>query len=501
MTHPTSGYVEDIAYTFGYCDELNPLRARLPLLQAGFAAPVMGTACELGFGHGVSANLHAAGSATRWFGTDFNASHARFAQDLAAASGARACMYGESFEEFCNRPDLPDFDFIGLHGTWSWISEANRELLVDFMARKLKPGGVVYMGYNAQPGWTSMLPVRELMYRHFEAQVQSGVRKASAETGSIEERIDGAVKFAQSVFAAQPGYALLNPMLAARVDALGSESAAYLAHEYFNCDWHPMFFSQVATALGRAGLTFAASADYRDSIDEINFSDKQISLINDYSDTELNQTMRDLCVNRSFRRDYWVKSPRKLDSAERHAALAEHRVILALPRASVVLKVRGALGETALPAALYDPILDALVDHVPATLKEIEERARIPLPRIVEAVMLLIGMGALLNAQDEAAIHIAIAATDRLNAAICEQALRRADVQFLASSVSASGISVPRIAQLFLLAKARGLSEPRQWAAFAAEVLADSDPDAELETKANRFASEYLPVLKALGIG
>jgi len=35
MTDWTAGYVADIGYTYGYYQELNPLRARLALLNAG----------------------------------------------------------------------------------------------------------------------------------------------------------------------------------------------------------------------------------------------------------------------------------------------------------------------------------------------------------------------------------------------------------------------------------------------------------------------------------
>ncbi len=499
MNERGSGYVDEIAYTFGYCDELNPVQTRLALLHAGVAPPNITTACELGFGHGVSANIHAAGSATEWFGTDFNPDHAQFAQGLASASGAKATFADESFDVFCHRTDLPDFDFIGLHGTWSWISDTNRALLLHFISRKLKPGGVVYMGYNAQPGWTAMLPVRELMIRHFDASANEAAANGATGQEHIRQRIHAAVHYAQAAFASQPGYALLNPMLTERVVALSGENAGYLAHEYFNRDWHPMFFSQVASAFDAVGLSFAAWADYRDAIDEINLTPSQRSLLKNTSDPVLKETLRDLCVNRSFRRDYWIKEPRRLDASERLKALAEHRVILALPRASVALRVRGALGETALDSSAYAPILDALADHRPATLEQIQGRmgaARITMPRIAEAAMLLIAMGVLLNAQDEATIAAARPAAARLNAAICERTLHAPEVLFLASPVSGSGVSIPRIAQLFLLARARGMESPAQWAEFARQVI----PDSELEAKARRFEAEHIPVLIALGI-
>jgi hypothetical protein len=143
MSDWTAGYVTDIDYTFGYYPELNPLRLRLAFLAARHRPPEVDTACELAFGQGVSTNLHAAASGMQWFGTDFNPAQAGFAQELAAVSGAGARLFDESFTEFCTRPDLPDFDFIGLHGIWSWISDENRAVIVDFVRRKLAVGGVL----------------------------------------------------------------------------------------------------------------------------------------------------------------------------------------------------------------------------------------------------------------------------------------------------------------------------------------------------------------------
>ena len=150
MSEWGTGYVDEIPYTYGYCDELNPLRLNLALLRAGLALPAVHTACELGFGHGVSVNIHAAGSVTRWHGTDFNPVHANFAQQLAQAAGAHAQLSAERFSEFCSRDDLPAFDYIGMHGIWSWISADNREVLLDFLRRKLKPNRKLRL-HNAKP--------------------------------------------------------------------------------------------------------------------------------------------------------------------------------------------------------------------------------------------------------------------------------------------------------------------------------------------------------------
>jgi SAM-dependent methyltransferase len=501
------GYIDEIAYTYGYCDELNPLRLKLALLNAGLAFPTVQTACELGFGYGVSVNIHAAGSATQWYGTDFNSSHADFARELATSAESQAFLFAERFSEFCARDDLPDFDFIGMHGIWSWISEENRALIVDFLSRKLKPGGVLYLSYNTQPGWTAMLPVRELMNQHFQADTD-----CPGDLG-MHERIEAAVRFAQNVFATQPGYAVVNPYLAERLDALAGESPGYLAHEYFNRDWKLTSFSHVASSLGSVGLAYAGSAHYREHRDELNLTSPQRALLGSIANTNLKETVRDFCTSQSFRRDYWVKEPRQLGDEERQAALRAHLVVLALPKASVALKVRGTLGEVALPEALYGPILDALSSHRPETLRHVENSVRehgMSLDQVAERVMLLISMGVLLNAQDDTQIEAARRSADKLNAAICERARHHGELQFLVSPVSCSGIRMPRVAQLFLLARMNGLYEPAELAGFASKALGSSSqthgdltngPDSPgLLAQATRFALAQLPILQKLGI-
>src|SRR5271154_3160668 len=151
MSDWTEGYQEGIGYCHGYYPYLNPLRLQLAFLNAGLVAPAVLSACELGFGQGESMNLHAAASTTQWFGTDFNPAHASFAQELAAASGAAANFFDQPFIDFCGRADLPNFDFIGMHGVWSWISDQNRSIIVDFIRRKLKAGGVLYISSNPPP--------------------------------------------------------------------------------------------------------------------------------------------------------------------------------------------------------------------------------------------------------------------------------------------------------------------------------------------------------------
>ncbi len=510
MTDWTAGYVADIGYTFGYYLELNPQRVKLAFLNAGLVAPEFGTACELGFGQGMSANLHAAASITQWSGTDFNPAQAGFAQEVAAVAGAGAKLYDQGFDEFAARPDLPEFDYIGLHGIWSWVSDANRAVIVDFIRRKLKVGGVLYISYNTQPGWAAMVPMRDLLTEHSEVMGAAGQ--------GLVPRIDAALNFAEKLLATNPNYARANPLITERVKQIKAQNRNYVAHEYFNRDWMPMSFASMVNWLAPAKLEFACSANYLDFVEAVNLTPEQQTFLAEIPDVMFRQTVRDFMVNQQFRKDYWVKGARKLSGLAKAEKLSAQKVVLIAPRVDVSMKVAGALGEATLQESIYKPILDALADHKPKTLNELDQALRgqgLNFAQLTQAVLILTGMGQLEAVQNASDITKTRKRTDQLNAYLINKARDSADITYLASPVTGGGVTVNRFQQLFLLALANGKKQPAEWAQLAWELLAAQgqkivkegktletadDNLAELKVQAEAFAAKHLPILKALQI-
>jgi len=509
MTDWTSGYVAEIGYTFNYYQELNPLRARLAFLNAGLLPPENGVHCELGYGQGMSANIHAAASASTWYGTDFLPAQAAFARSMAAASGANAHLTDEAFADFCSRTDLPEFDSIGLHGIWSWINDENRAVIVDFIRRKLKVGGVLYISYNTQPGWAVMAPMRDLFAEHSDVMGVAGQ--------GITKRIDGALDFADKLMATNPNYIKANPMVMDHLKHMKSKNRNYLAHEYFNRNWLPMPFSKMAQWLGPAKVGFACSADYLAHIDMVNLTNEQQAFLKEIPDAMFQQTVRDFMVNQPYRKDYWVKGGRKLNPLEQAEAFREQTIILATHRSDASLKVKGALGEATMHEAVYNPILDALVDHKPKSLGQLEKALNaknITFAQLTQAVMILAASGTLQAVQDNSLVPKAKEHTDKLNAALMNKCRANADnINYLASPVTGGGIPVNRFQQLFLLAFSQGKQLPAEWAQFTLQFLtAQGDnivkegqmletPEenlAELNMQATAFATKQLPIMKEL---
>ena len=326
-TSDGEGYVEGIPYTYGYHPELDPARMQATLRRAGLAPPVVATACELGFGQGLSLAIHAVAGGARWWGTDLMPEHAASVRALVAGTGARLEVADQPFAVFCAREDLPQFDFIGLHGVWSWVSAANRACIVRFAARCLRPGGVLYLSYNALPGWAPMLPLREVMVAHAAAQ-PPGM--------PLDERIEAAMAHAGTRVLRDVAWVDANPGIEAEWRAIRHKGVPYLAHEFFNRDWAPMHPEAVAVILRAAGLRHAASVGgERDS-------------------TEGQAAGR-------FRREYWVMGePRPAPSASVQKADVSEGDVQALSRRAGCQRLNARLLALALespdPAWLASPV-------------------------------------------------------------------------------------------------------------------------------------------------
>ena len=510
MTNWTSGYVADISYTYGYYNELNPNRATLAFLNAGYAPPSSGVHCELGFGQGLSVNVHSAASGSTWYANDFNPSQAAFAQSLARVSGADAHLTDEAFADFYSRTDIPDFDSIGLHGIWSWISDENRTVIVDFIRRKLKVGGALYISYNTLPGWATFAPMRHLMTEH--ASVMGSAGKG------VVSRVDGALEFAQKLIDTNPMFARANSSVVDRLKKVAAQDRHYLAHEYFNKDWHPMHFATMSQWLSPAKIDFVCSAHYLDHIDALNLTAEQQALLKEIPDVTFKESVRDFMVNQQFRRDYWIKGARKLSVIEQAELIKRHKLVLTSSREDIPLKISGSLGEASMSEAIYAPILDLMSDHKTRSIEETASRVKdksVNFSQVVQAAMVLVGAGHLASVQSESQVAKAKQASAKLNETLIDKARFSAEITFLASPVTGGGIAVNRFQQLFLLAVRNGKKQPQDWVSEVWSVLAAQnqrlikeaktlesaeDNIQELVNQANDFARKRLPILKALEI-
>jgi SAM-dependent methyltransferase len=510
MTDWTEGYIADIGYLFEYFNELNPLKYRFAFLNQGIVLPEISTACELGFGQGISVNIHSIASNVEWWGTDFNPSQVEFAQSLAHGSNKKIHLGDEAFEDFCQRDDLPEFDFIAMHGIWTWISDKNRAVITDFVRRKLKVGGVFYISYNTQPGWAQLIPLRSILFEHTQVMGSSGE--------GVVSRVDAAIEFTERLFSSNPAYTRINPSVIERFNKIKKQHRNYLAHEYFNKDWQPMLISELAKWMETAKVRYVCSAHLLRNLDFIDLTIEQQSLLAEIDDPIFKETVRDYIINQQFRSDYWVKGGQMITQYERLELIRKQRVILTSYRPDITLMVNGFLGEASLIEEIYKPVLDVLADYKIKSVEQIEiilKPLGIDIGKIWQAIVVLAGKDVLAPTNEDALIDEIKPNTEKFNLHILNLAIHDQKVNCIASPVTGAGVRLSRFQQLFLLAYLQNYKQPVEWASFVWRILLtqnqriikDSTPLEtteenmdELIQQANDFALTQLPVLKGLGV-
>ncbi|MFJ2319645.1 class I SAM-dependent methyltransferase [Pseudomonas sp. NPDC087817] len=506
------GYFTDEGYTYSYSREINPVFQRYCLLLRGFATLESTQAyhCELGFGQGVSINIHAAANPGSWVGTDFTPSQAAHASTLASDWNSDARLYDDSFEQLLARDDLPQFDSISLHGIWTWVSRDNQKLIVEFARRHLKPGGMLYVSYNCFPGWSPAAPLRNLFSLHD--------RFSKSASAGPDQRIDAALQFSEALLAANPNYASSVPNLDAKLQSIKGQNRQYIAHEYFNRSWDCMYFTDVVDAMAPAKLDYVTTAVPLDSVDPLNLRADGMDFLEGIEHPIMREQARDYFVNQSFRRDLYVRGATRLSAAEQRQGLFNTRFILLQAAESVPQHVRGPAGEASLQSEIYGPVLLALAanDYAPKTLRQLAAAASaLPYDDVLQALNVLIGMSAVAPCQSVAAENQVRARCNDLNLLLCSRSLLSDKIQVLASPVTGGGVTVSRFEQLFLISIKQGQTHPAEWAQLAwaivgeqGEVLVkDGKPlmtveenIAEFTARAHVFAEKSLVILKALGI-
>lgn len=506
----TSSYVADVDYNYGYYRVLQPDYLALACVNAGVMPPTgeVQNYLELGYGKGLTVNIHAATNPGAFWGTDFNANHVVEASCLATASGSGVRLLGDSFAELAARTDLPQFDMIAMHGVWSWISAENRRLVVDLVRRHLRVGGLFYVSYNCYPGGAAVDPLNRLLLLHAD-YADTG---KSGSLGKLEQ----ALGFLKEMAGADTVYFRENPGLAKYLANYAGRDRNVLAHEAFARQHTLMTLGTIAELLGDARLSFAAPVRLIDQFDSYNLPPGSHKLLAGIHHPVLRQSVVDYIVNQHTRCDIFVKGLRRLTPVERAEALHFRNFILTSPAANLPLKIKGGRGEVGLDEQTCRPLLDVLAEnqHEPKSLRRIAQHPAlraVARPQLAEALMLLTAAGHVSTAREPTAE--ARARCKALNRYLWNRARNDGEIAWLASPVIAAGVSVSRFEQLFLAAVAMGKEQVAEQAGIAWQILSaqghrlardgktleTAEENVEHLTRmATIFTSQRLPILKTL---
>ncbi len=148
------------------------------------------------------------------------------------------------------RPDLGRFDYILVHGVYSWVPREAQDAILRICRQNLAPDGIAYVSYNTYPGWFLKQMVREMMLHH--------TRRGSTAARKVEQ----ARALVEFLARATPEDRAYGALLREAARARAKDSDAYLFHEFLEAHNEPLWFNQFVERIEAAGLAYLGEAQF-----------------------------------------------------------------------------------------------------------------------------------------------------------------------------------------------------------------------------------------------
>lgn len=351
MAVAAEGYVTDVAYIPGFYPNMSPVAMRYVAALNRITPPKVAEGfryLELGCGLGRSlTTLAAANPQGNFVGVDVNPEHtAAIEKDIAAAGLKNARVLTADFGHLPK--NLGEYEFIALHGVFSWVGPEVREQILAIAKAHLAPGGLLLVSYNAMPGWAHLQPIRGMLRQYAELR-----------QGDTAQKVRDAVAYLVYMREKNAKYFADNPRAAASIDGLLQQDVRYLAHEYLNEHWTSFYFAEVSGMFGRAGLSFVGSLPVYTNFWDLCVRPEFQELFRTTNNRLVTEAHKDFCANTAFRWDIYAKAPQAMPEVADRLRDADD-LSFHLSRPGITLPYQANLG--VVTSTVQGPLYQSLVE-------------------------------------------------------------------------------------------------------------------------------------------
>jgi SAM-dependent methyltransferase len=327
-------------------------------MDAGFAY------CELDCGSAVTSTLLASCNPLGNFhAIDARAEMIEAGRQLAKDGGARNITFHHSGIEAVLSMTLPEFDYIVVNGVYSWVPVRERGLILAFVRKFLKPGGAVYLSYNARPGWDKLDPFRRIF-----REATRGVRAEPV----------------QRLNAAREIYTRLRQAKAAGIVATGLSASAFAAlddipldaliADYANEFHDPLYVTEVISDFAAVDCVLTGSATMPESLPVLIGYEPFKSILEKLPTVSGRELAKDLLLDTRYRRDVFVRGGRRLAADNREMVMRGLAFALEQPLADMRFHAKMSFGEMRFDNA-HARALAAMLENGPLALGDLVARA------------------------------------------------------------------------------------------------------------------------------
>lgn len=306
------GYIIDVPYGHNFWPDCAPVRLAFSSLLHGYAPPPIYEfrALELGCGHGFQSALLAAGNPTGQFvAVDMNPAHTATGEGIKEALGlANLEFITATFDELLSSPvgQIGQFDYIILHGVYSWIDEESRRHVREALDKYAAQGALIYISYNAMPGCAGVSELQRFLLEY-----------AKRNSGRSDQLVKSGFDYIKSLPKHDQNFFELDELVRARCFEADTDGGHYLAHEYLHSGWKAFPFGEVAEALQAKGFNFVGSTAPEAAFPDLQFRPDELAVLPENSDRTWREAVGDYLRCRAFRTDIFQRGDRSLTTDER----------------------------------------------------------------------------------------------------------------------------------------------------------------------------------------
>lgn len=151
-------------------------------------------------------------------------------------------------------PEFGQFDYIIVHGIYSWVPDTVKDKIIDICRTNLTPNGIGYISYNTYPGWKNKDVARDIMFF---------TNKYTQHLSLVEQTQRGkaVVKLFSDAIKTLDPEKNRNNFRIFNFDDIQSKDDHYIAHEYLEYHNDPVYLNEFVDEVHKHQLAYISDID------------------------------------------------------------------------------------------------------------------------------------------------------------------------------------------------------------------------------------------------
>ena len=145
--------------------------------------------------------------------------------------------------------DFGTFDYIIVHGIWSWVPDMVKDKILSICNRNLSDRGIAYVSYNTYPGWKRLEQLRDIMLYSEKHAHHDSLKDRTVYTKNVLKLIAETMKMDERA-RTQSNYKINN------INRVVQSNDYYVGHEYLETINDPVYISQFVARAEQQGCTY-----------------------------------------------------------------------------------------------------------------------------------------------------------------------------------------------------------------------------------------------------